>query len=151
METSVFLTDLMPIRPYEKDDRVHIRVSYERDLDKVNIERTAYGILDMLGDVGGVTEAFFAIGTFIISIVQYQVFDNYLVSHLYKEQKPVTKQDLKTQKIKPNEIELDDLKHQYASEIACIAIKNRTKLNQNKIQPIRELLFGKFSSLLCCP
>ena len=75
----------MPIRPYEMNDKVHIRISYERDLNKTVIERTVYGILDMLGDVGGLTEALFSIGLVLISFFQYQVFENYLVSQLYKE------------------------------------------------------------------
>ena len=61
----------MPIRPYEMNDNVHIRISYERDLNKTVIERTVYGILDMLGDVGGLTEALFSIGLVFISFFQY--------------------------------------------------------------------------------
>ena len=61
----------MPIRPYEMNDYVHIRISYERDLNKTVIERTVYGLLDMLGDVGGLTEALFSIGLVLISFFQY--------------------------------------------------------------------------------
>ena len=43
-------------------------IAYERDTNKINIERTVYGFLDMLGDVGGVAEAFLAIGTLTIGI-----------------------------------------------------------------------------------
>ena len=52
----------LPTRPYEKFDSVHIRISFERDLNKKNIERRAYGILDMLGDVGGLNDALTVIG-----------------------------------------------------------------------------------------
>ena len=72
-------------RPYEKNDNVHIRISFERDLNKINIERTAYGILDMLGDVGGLHDALKAICGFLVWILQYNMFENYMVSLMYKE------------------------------------------------------------------
>ena len=84
-----FRVNELPTRPYEKNDSVHIRISFERDLDKIIIERTAYGILDMLGDVGGLNDALKAIAGFFIAILQYNVFENYMVSLMYKEQKPV--------------------------------------------------------------
>ena len=71
----------LPIRPAEKpDDNVHFRISYERDLNLRVVERTTYGILDMLGDVGGVSGMFFSIGLFLVNILQFQAFENYMVS-----------------------------------------------------------------------
>ena len=69
----------LPIRPYERDDSVHIVISFERDINMKNVERTVYGFLDMLGDIGGVAQALIAIGTLTLAILQYQVFENYLV------------------------------------------------------------------------
>ena len=60
--TEIFHIAELPTRPYEKFDDVHMRISFERDLNKINIERTAYGILDMLGDIGGLNDALTVIG-----------------------------------------------------------------------------------------
>ena len=69
----------MPIRPYEKVDDVHIRISFERDLDLINIERTAYGVLDMLGDVGGLNDALVTLFGLLVWFIQYNGFENYMV------------------------------------------------------------------------
>ena len=79
----------LPTRPYEKNDSVHVRVSFERDLDKINIERTAYGVLDMLGDVGGLNDALTTLCGLLVWLIQYNAFENYMVKLMYKEQKPV--------------------------------------------------------------
>ena len=59
----------LPTRPYEKNDSVHTRVSFERNLNKLVLERTAYGILDMLGDVGGLLEILKALGWGLVALI----------------------------------------------------------------------------------
>ena len=76
----------LPTRPYEKNDHVHIRISFERDLNKMHMERTAYGILDMLGDVGGLNDALKVLGCWALGLIQINALENYLVSLLYQEQ-----------------------------------------------------------------
>ena len=48
----------------------------------------------MLGDVGGLNDLLKSFAAFFISILQYQIFDNYLVSQLYKEQKNIDRRQL---------------------------------------------------------
>ena len=64
-----FTIEELPTRPYEKNDNVHVRISFERDLNLAKLERTSYGILDMLGDVGGLNEALQVLCGFLVSIL----------------------------------------------------------------------------------
>ena len=58
-------------------------------MNKHTIERSTYGLFDMLGDVGGLNDLLKSFGAFVVGILQFQVFENYLVSQLYKEQKNI--------------------------------------------------------------
>ena len=64
-----FSIEELPTRPYEKNDNVHVRISFERNLNKIKLERTAYGILDMLGHVGGLFEALQVLCGFLVGIL----------------------------------------------------------------------------------
>ena len=70
-------------RPYEFDDNVHISVSYELYLNLTVIDRQAYSILDLLGDVGGLGEALVYIFTFMLAFVNYGKFNTMLSRFLY--------------------------------------------------------------------
>ena len=50
------------------------------NLDQILIERTGYTILDILSDVGGILGIFVSGISFILSILNYNYLDNYLVS-----------------------------------------------------------------------
>ena len=69
-----FRIEELPARTYEKNDNVHVRISFERNLNQTKLERTAYGILDMLGDVGGLYEALQVLCGLLVSILQYNAF-----------------------------------------------------------------------------
>ena len=71
-------------RPYEQEDSVHISVTFEFNLDKTYIDRQAYSILDWLGDIGGITEAFFFIGAAFLGVVEYGKLDQMLIQDLYR-------------------------------------------------------------------
>lgn len=106
----------------------------------------------MLGDLGGLIDALVVIGWGFLGIFQFQVFENYLVSLLYKEQKAIASNQLD---------ELDDILEQDDNEIirksetmiAEQTIRNRHKLKTSKIWSYRELLQHFFPKLLvskCC-
>ena len=44
-------------RPYEYDNTIHFMIRYEMNLNVDKIDRTIYGTLDWLGDIGGFNEA----------------------------------------------------------------------------------------------
>ena len=74
----------MTVRPYEYYDLVHMSISFEFDLNLYRIDRDAYNTLSWLGDCGGLKEALMLIGAGILSILQFQGYDNFMISKLYK-------------------------------------------------------------------
>ena len=63
---------------------MHVRLSFERDLNEIHIEREVYGLLDLLGDVGGLGEAVFILFAIAVNLKSFKGFENFMVSHLYK-------------------------------------------------------------------
>ena len=66
---TMFTTVNDAIRPYNQKDAAHVSFMIERDMDKYKIERTVYTSLDWLGDVGGLMDILFVIGTFPIILL----------------------------------------------------------------------------------
>ena len=76
------------MRPYEYFDDVHIAIAYEFDLNLYRIDREAYNFLDWLGDLGGLKEALTIMLAFVYGIFNYNKFENYLVSRLFRAETP---------------------------------------------------------------
>ena len=71
-------------RPYEFADNVHVSVAIELHSDLTVINRQVYSVLDWLGDIGGLSEALFFIGTFILTLSTLGSLEIMLVSMLYR-------------------------------------------------------------------
>lgn len=57
--------------------------------------RAVYTLLDLLGDVGGLTDALKLIGSIIVSVLSNRDFSNYLISKLfYKYKKDSTAREI---------------------------------------------------------
>ena len=54
------------------------------DLDSYNVERSGYNILDLLSNIGGILGMLISIAHLITSIFNYNNFDDYLVTQLFK-------------------------------------------------------------------
>ena len=57
-------------------------------LDKINHSRTIYGTLDLLGDIGGLGDAFSALGRLIValsSLIMGSNLDKLLIKLIFKE------------------------------------------------------------------
>ena len=74
----------MPVRPYEKDYDVIMEITVERNLDQVVVVREGYTILDYLSDIGGMQGLIFSGFALLLSLWNYNYFDDHLVSRLYK-------------------------------------------------------------------
>lgn len=86
-EEIIYNTSVFGTRPYEQTEHVHVRISIERDLNEIQIEREVYGLLHLLGDVGGLGEAVFILFSLAVSMKSYKGFENFMVQHLYKSEK----------------------------------------------------------------
>ena len=58
------------------------------DLNLLQYERQIYTVFDLLSDVGGLTGILSLLFSVITSIWNFQSFENFMVSRLFKIQKP---------------------------------------------------------------
>ena len=72
-----------PQRPYDFPDLVQIAITYELDRDLRIIRRKVYGLLDFLGDLGGLAGALRGIFTVAIILFQYKATISYISNHTY--------------------------------------------------------------------
>ena len=87
------LTDLFTVRkvdvlPFEMPDKFWVSVSFEMDLNIMQFERKLYTVFDMLSDVGGLLGILTSICALLNAIWNYQAFDNFMVSRLFKIKRP---------------------------------------------------------------
>ena len=96
MLDEVTLTDLddlftvkkYDVLPFEMPDKFWVSVTFEMDLNVWHIERKLYTVFDMLSDVGGLLGILTSIVAVISAIWNYQAFDNFMVSRLFKIKRP---------------------------------------------------------------
>ena len=81
---TMFTTVTDATRPYNQKDAAHVSFMIERDMDKYRIERTVYTSLDWLGDVGGLMEILFVIGSFPIMLLEGNGFKFLLLKSIFK-------------------------------------------------------------------
>ena len=77
------LTQIQP-RSYERDDNVWIAVTVEMDLNLMTYERQLYTMFDLLSDYGGLHGISFSIFAWFAGAMNFNNFDNMLVSNLFK-------------------------------------------------------------------
>lgn len=96
-DRQIFKNEFEQIRPYEFPDHVHMQVTYEFDLNLYRIDRDVYSLLDWIGDVGGLNEGLGIMLTLILSIVNFNNFEHYLVKHLYRKPEDPISDETSTQ------------------------------------------------------
>ena len=84
----LFTVNQLVSLPYEDNDNVWISVTIEMDLNMMHYERKVYTVFDMLSDVGGLSGILTTIFWVLSAIWNYQAFDNFMVSRLFKMRKP---------------------------------------------------------------
>ena len=84
----LFRIQQLETRPYEKFDNTWVSVTVEMDLNVVHYERNVYTFFDMLSDVGGLNGILVTILAMFATLWNYNSFDNFMVSRLFKIQKP---------------------------------------------------------------
>ena len=68
-------------------------ITFELDLDRKFIKRMCYSFLDLLGDLGGVIGILMVIFSSVVSCFNYNNFDNFMVSRLFKIKKKGSETD----------------------------------------------------------
>ena len=74
--------------PYEFSDNVSSMIMIERNLDLLKVERRVSTLSDLMSDVGGFFGLLVMSGRIFSRIWNFNSFDNFLVSRLYKVVKP---------------------------------------------------------------
>ena len=77
----------MMTRPYERENRVHVQVTFEFDLTLYLIDRDVYSYLDWIGDVGGLNEGIFLLLKVILLSLQFFDLEHLLIENLYRQSK----------------------------------------------------------------
>ena len=92
VEGSIFGIRPLVMRPYEFPDDIHMVVSFEFDLNKMRIDREVYNFFDWLGDIGGLETALMLILGYLNSFVNYEAFEDFLVSKLFRPSRSYSRQ-----------------------------------------------------------
>lgn len=72
-----------PVRSYDFFDNTQLAITYELSRDLQVIRRKVYGVLDFLGDLGGLAGALRALFTVVVIIFQYKIVLNYVSNHTF--------------------------------------------------------------------
>ena len=85
---SLFRIEKQEVMPYEKFDNTWISVTIERSLNMMHYERKVYTGLELLSDVGGFNGMLLLLFGVISNIWNFNNFDNFMVTRLFKIKKP---------------------------------------------------------------
>ena len=59
-------------------------ITIEMSLDRRDVERLGYTILDLLSDIGGVQALLFSTFTVLVNFWNYNYLEDYMASNLFK-------------------------------------------------------------------
>lgn len=83
-DDSIFKLNKLPDRPYELDYHAQFDLTIEMHLDTIEYKRKWYSLLDFVSDIGGIQSLLLSAFAFLVGVWNYNMFDNYMVSRLYK-------------------------------------------------------------------
>ena len=58
------------------------------NMDRMFVQRSVYSVLNFMSDIGGLHAALFVLFGFLFMFVSVNAFDNFLVSLLFRAEKP---------------------------------------------------------------
>ena len=84
--------NIRPLQPrsYEKDYNAQVDITFEVNPHQLVIARDMYTFLDLLSDIGGMQGMLVSGFGFLIAIWNFNYFDDFMASRLYKLKKPET-------------------------------------------------------------
>ena len=77
----------LSVRSYEKDSDTQFDLTIEMNMNLKMIARDGYTILDFLSDIGGILGLLISGITYILVSWNYNYFENFLVTRLFKLQR----------------------------------------------------------------
>ena len=82
---NMFTIEEGPVRPYDfpRPDTTQLAITYELSRDLNIIRRQVYGVLDFLGDLGGLAGALRGLFALVVLLFQYKVVLNYVSNHTF--------------------------------------------------------------------
>ena len=83
VEHKMFTITQGNMRLYDFPDDIQLAITYELDRDQRTIRRQVYGILDFLGDIGGLAGALKALFAALIIIFQYKAAISYVSNRTF--------------------------------------------------------------------
>ncbi len=87
-DESLFKLKRFPDRAYEKDFHAQFDLTIEMHLDTIKYKRQGYHFLDFISDIGGLQSLLYSAFAFLAGVWNYNMFENYMVSRLYKIEHP---------------------------------------------------------------
>ncbi len=85
---SLFALERFPDRSYEKDYHAQFDLIIEMNSSTIEYKRQGYNFLDLISDIGGMQSLLFSVFAVLAGVWNYNMFDNYMVSRLYKLEHP---------------------------------------------------------------
>ena len=83
-DDSIFKLNKLSDRSYELDYDAQFDLTIEMNLDTIEYKRKRYSLLDFVSDIGGIQSLLLSASAFLVGVWNYNMFDNYMVSRLYK-------------------------------------------------------------------
>ena len=62
-------------------------ITFDRNLNLINIERDGYTIFDYISDIGGLQGILFSTFAIFLGFFNYNIFDNFMLKRLYQIKK----------------------------------------------------------------
>ena len=85
---NLFHLEPIPARQYHAEEFQMMQISLEMNLDQLSIERQIYSSLELISDIGGIQAILLSLFGSILSVFNYNNFDTFLASRLFKLKKP---------------------------------------------------------------
>lgn len=70
-------------RLYDFADNVQLAITYELSSDLRVVKRQVYGLLDLLGDLGGLASSLYSLFFALITVFQYKAAVSYVTNHTF--------------------------------------------------------------------
>ena len=131
--------------PYEYPDNIHLSVTLEMNLNRMEYSRSRYTAFDLLSDVGGLKGMFAELFVLFLAAWNFNAVDNYMVSRLFKMKAKDSDQIHGIKGKSGRNVSMKMSRFPYCKDyvmswIGCISCCNRKNRNERAFEKAREQL-----------